>query len=270
MKTNLRDRLYTTEAIVLSRLDYGEADRILTVFTPGMGKLGIIAKGARRQKSRSGPQLDYFTRVTFHLARGRDLDVVTGAETIDAHGHLRDALVAYGHASYFAELVRTLTQEREENRRVYELLAKSLALLDEGIDPWPVARHFELVLLAALGYRPELYERVQCHQALEAVANAYSPIQGGVHCPRCRSTDPSALALSVNAQKYLRVLDRNGLAAAVRLRPSERERMEVEQTLKQHFRTIAERDFTSLAVLQHLLDLPAASPAQPDIAFPSA
>lgn len=268
MKSSLRDRLYTTEAVVLSRLDYGEADRILTVFTPGLGRLGIIAKGARRQKSRSGPQLDYFARVTLHLARGRDLDVVTGAETIDAHGRLRDDLSAYGYASYFAELVRALTQDREENRRVYELLAKSLALLDEGVDPWPVARHFELVLLAALGYRPELYECVQCQETLEAVTNAYSPVQGGVLCPRCRSIDPSALALSVNAQKYLRVLDRSGLAAAARLRPSERERMEIEQTLKQHFRVVAERDFTSLAVLQHLLDLPAAPLVRPEAMSP--
>lgn len=263
MKSSLRDRLYTTEAIVLSRIDYGEADRILTVFTPGLGKLGIIAKGARRQKSRSGPQLDYFARVTLHMARGRDLDVVTGAETVASYGRLRDDLAAYGHASYFAELVRTLTQEREENHRLYELLAKSLALLAEGVDPWPVARHFELVLLAALGYRPELYECVQCQETLEAVTNVYSPVQGGVLCPRCRSIDPSALALSVNGQKYLRVLDRNGLAAAVRLRPSERERMEIEQTLKQHIRTIAERDFTSLAVLQHLLDLSTATPTAP-------
>lgn len=263
MKTSLRDRLYTTEAIVLSRLDFGEADRILTVFTPGMGKLGIIAKGARRQKSRSGPQLDYFARVTLQMARGRDLDVVTGAETVTSYGRLRDDLVAYGHASYFAELVRALTQDREENRRVFDLLAKSLALLDEGVDPWPIARHFELVLLAALGYRPELYECVHCHETLEAVANAYSPLQGGVLCPKCRATDPGSLPVSVNAQKYLRVLDRSGLAAAVRLRPSERERMEVEQALKQHIRTVAERDFTSLAVLQHLLDLPAAAPITP-------
>lgn len=260
MKSSLRDRLYTTEAIVLSRLDYGEADRILTVFTPGMGKLGIIAKGARRQKSRSGPQLDYFARVILQMARGRDLDVVTGAETMASFGRLREDLAAYGHASYFAELVRALTQDREENRRVYELFAKSLALLDEGVDPWPVARHFELVLLAALGYRPELYECVHCHDTLEAITNAYSPLQGGALCPRCRSTDPGALTLSVNGQKYLRVLDRSGLAAAVRLRPSERERTEIEQTLKQHIRTVAERDFTSLAVLQHLLDLPPVTP----------
>lgn len=261
MKTSLRDRLYTTEAIVLSRLDYAEADRILTVFTPGMGKLGIIAKGARRQKSRSGPQLDYFARVSLQMARGRELDVVTSAETIASFGRLRDDLPAYGHACYFAELVRALTQDREENRRVYELLTKSLALLDEGVDPWPVARHFELVLLAALGYRPELYECVHCHDTLEAVANAYSPLQGGVLCPRCRSSDPGALSLSVNAQKYLRVLDRTGLAAAIGLRPGEMERVEIEQTLKQHIRTVAERDFTSLVVLQNLMDTPASSPA---------
>lgn len=117
------------------------------------------------------------------------------------------------------------------------------------------------MLLAALGYRPELYECVHCHEQVEAVPNAYSPVQGGVLCANCRAADPGAVALSLNAQKYLRVLDRSGLAAAVRLRPAERERMEIEQALKQHIRAVAERDFTSLAVLQHLLDLPAATPS---------
>src|SRR5215216_5491190 len=105
MTISLRERIYRTDAVVLSRLDFGEADRILTVYTPHLGKVGIIAKGARKPKSRLLPHLEYFTRSRLMLAKGRDLDVVTGAETLDAHLALREDLDAYAHASHCAELL---------------------------------------------------------------------------------------------------------------------------------------------------------------------
>ena len=259
---SLRDRLYTTEAIVLSRLDYGEADRILTLYTPARGKVSVIAKGARRPKSRAGPHLDYLARCSLQLARGRDLDVVTSAETVETHEGLRADLNAFGHGCHLAEVVRHLTQDRQENRPVYDLLVRSLTLLNEGVDPWPVTRHFELVALSALGYHPELYHCLNCRQPVEAVPNAFSVRLGGVICPRCRTVDPGAMALSVNAQKYLRTLDRSGLATAARLRPSEGERMEVEAVLAQYLRSIAERDLSSLTVLRSLTREPGHEPAR--------
>lgn len=253
---SLRNRLYTTEAIVLSRLDYGEADRILTLFTPTRGKLSVIAKGARRPKSRSGPHLDYLARCSLQLARGRDLDVVTSAETVETHDGLRADLAAFGHACHLVEVVRHLTGDRQENRRIYDLLARSLTLLNDGVDPWPVTRHFELVALSALGFQPELYSCLHCREPVEAVPNAFSARLGGVLCPRCRTVDPAAVPISVNAQKYLRTLDRAGLASAVRLRPSEGERMEVEGVFATYLRMVAERDLTSLAVLRSLTPEP--------------
>jgi DNA repair protein RecO (recombination protein O) len=249
---SLRDRLYTTEAIVLSRLDYGEADRILTLYTPTRGKLSAIAKGARKPTSRSGPHLDFLARCSLHLARGRDLDVVTHAETVERHSGLYADLDAFSYGSHMAEIVRHLTQDRQENRAVYDLLARSLTLLNEGVDPWPVTRHFELAALSALGYHPELYTCLNCRQTIEAAPNAISARLGGILCASCRSVDPGAMPISVNGQKYLRTLDRAGLAAAARLRPSESERMEIEGVLGQYLRTVAERDLASLTVLRSL------------------
>jgi len=249
MRESLRDRLYTTEAIVLSRLDYGEADRILVVFTPFRGKLDVIAKGARKAMSRLGPHLDYFGRVSLQLARGRELDVVTSAETLDTYGRLRENLDAYGHACYFAELVKSLTQPRQEQRDVYDLLARSLVLLDDGVDPWVIARHFELALLHALGYRPELFRCVNCREEIRPERNSFSPELGGLLCPRCRNEDPASVPLSINAQKYLRTLERSGLAAAARFAPSAVERLEIQQVTSHYVRHVAERDFHSLRVL---------------------
>ena len=89
------ERLYRCEAIVLGRMDLGEADRILTLYSRQHGKLRVIAKGARRPLSRLGPHLEYFSRSQLMLARGRELDVVTGAETQDAHLAIRGDLDLY-------------------------------------------------------------------------------------------------------------------------------------------------------------------------------
>lgn len=252
MPTSLREKLFRTEAIVLGRLDYGEADRILVVFTPQMGKLDLIAKGARKTQSRLGPGLDLFSNVNLELARGRELDVVRSVSPVRRFERLRGDLECYGHASYYAELVRAFTQPREEHSEIYELLIRSLILMNEGVDVWMISRHFEMALLAALGYRPELFECVNCHRPIEAQVNAFSAGMGGLLCEDCRGEDPGALPVSVNAQKYLRILERDGLSAAARLKPTLQEKQEIQYLTAHYIRHVAEREFQSLRVLHDL------------------
>jgi DNA repair protein RecO (recombination protein O) len=255
MSQSLRERLYRTNAIVLQSRDLGEADRVFVVYTPFHGKLSIIAKGARRAKSRLGPYLDYFSEVALHLTRGRDLDIVTSVTTVNQHPLLRESIDAYGHAAHFAELVRDLTQENQENHQVYALLGSSLVLLNDGMDPWPVARHFELGLLIALGYQPELFRCVNCERDLEPTPNVFSSQLGGMLCAACSSLDPGAPALSINAQKYLRTLARTGLGAVIGLEPSVSERGEISQTMFAYLRHVGDRDYSSLRVLGAMLDM---------------
>ena len=248
----LQERLYRTEAIVLSRIDYGEADRILTVFTPMRGKIRVIAKGARRPLSKLGPHLEYFSRSRLMLARGRELDTVTGAETVDAHLGLRAELDAFGHASHMAEVLNRLTQDRQENQALYDLLASSLHLLADGLDAFAVTRHYELGLLTLLGYKPELYRCVSCRTELAAAPNAFSSRLGGVLCPLCRAEDAGSRLLAVNTQKFLRTLDRHGLAPAARLPLDPGLRAELEGVLGDYLRGLIERDLSSLKVWRTL------------------
>ncbi len=250
----LQERLYRTDAVVLGRIDYGEADRILTIYTPHRGKFRVIAKGVRRPLSRLGPHLEYFTRSRLMLAKGRDLDTVTAAETVDAHLGLRADLDAYGHASHMAEILNRLTQDRQENEPVYDLLASSLRLLADGVDPFVVTRHYEWALLALLGYKPELYRCVACVAELAATANAFSSRLGGALCPRCRTADAGSRSLSVNAQKVLRALDRDGLARVAKLPLDAGLRNELEGALGDYLRHLAERDLASLKVWRALRD----------------
>lgn len=257
----LRERLYSTEAIVLGQIDYAEADRILTVYTPHAGKFRVIAKGSRRPLSRAGPHIGQFARCRLSLARGRELDVVTGAETVDTHGALGHDLDAYAHAAHCCELLGRLTEDRQENEAAFDLLAGSLRLLADGVDPAVVARHFELALLTLLGFRPELYRCVACGRDLSAEPNFLSNRLGGLLCPVCRTADAGAVPLTVNAQKYLRALDRQGLAYVAKLPIDAELAREVENALGGYLRHLTERDLNSLGVLQTIRDASPRSPA---------
>jgi len=251
-RTGASDRLYRCEAIVLSRMDFGEADRILTLYSRQLGKLRVIAKGARRPLSRLGPYLEYFSRVQLMLARGRELDVVTGAETIDAHLGIRGDLDAYGHASHMVEILNRLTEDRQENAAVFDLLGSSLKLLGDGVEPFHVTRHYELVLMTLLGFRPELYHCVECRASLRQAPHAFSAATGGFLCEACRGRESGTRLVSVEAQKYLRAVDRGGLATTVRLRVDESLRGELEGLLGAHLRHLAERELGSLRVWRAL------------------
>ncbi len=110
-----RQRLYRTPAIILKRQDFGEADRILTLFTPERGKLRVIAKGARKITSRKGGHIELFTYSNLLIAKGRNFDIVTQAETIQSFRKLREDLSRITYAYYIAELVDLFTQENEAN-----------------------------------------------------------------------------------------------------------------------------------------------------------
>ena len=237
---------------MLGRMDIGEADRILTIYSRQHGKLRVIAKGARRPLSRLGPHLEYFNRSNVMLAHGRELDVVTGAETADPHLAIRDNLEAFGHASHMAEVLSRLTEDRQENAAVFDLLARSLRLLADGIDAFHVTRHYEWVLLGLLGYRPELYRCVECQTYLTPARHPMVVDMGGFLCEVCLGRAHGARTASVEAQKYLRALDRGGLAATIRIDVGAPLRGELEGLIGAYLKHVAERDLGSLRVWHEL------------------
>ncbi len=248
------DRLYRCDAIVLARMDFGEADRIITLYSRQHGKLRVIAKGARRPLSRLGPHLEYFTRSRLMLSKGRDLDIVTGADTTEGHLGIRDDLQAFGHASHMVEILARLTEDRQENAAVFDLLASSLQLLADGVDPFHVTRHYELALLTLLGYRPELYRCVECQSVLGPAPHQMVYGLGGYLCGHCHGQGPGSRSVGIDAQKYLRALDRGGLGATIRIGIDAPLRDELEGILGGYLRHVAERDLGSLRVLREILD----------------
>ncbi len=139
----MRDRLYRVEAIVLKRSDYGEADRLLTLFTPDLGKLRAIAKGARKPSSRKSGHVELFTHSALLIARGRHLDVVTQADTLDAFLPLRENLDRLGFAYYLAELVDQFVEEGDALSRgeIRDPDLDGISVTITQVKPSPDMRH---------------------------------------------------------------------------------------------------------------------------------
>jgi DNA repair protein RecO (recombination protein O) len=246
-------RRYSTDAIVLSRFDYGEADRILTLITPGSGKLKAIAKGIRRPKSRLGGSLEPFAELHVALARGRTFEVVTEVSVGHAWLNLRDSLESAATAWYLAELADRSLEERHAAEPVYALLRRAYELLDAGMAPGRVARWYEMHLADELGVRPEVDRCVECDRALEVDGRfRWVPPLGGVLCETCPGPPHERTGLSLDALKLLKAYQRQDVEAIAALRLVAATEREVETALRDFLRHVLERDARSLAFLDEI------------------
>jgi len=246
-------RHYTTDAIVLSRFDYGEADRILTILTPGSGKVKAIAKGIRRPSSRIGGSLEPFAELRLALAHGRTFDVVTQVEVIHPWLRLRDDLVSFGTASYMAELADRTQEERHAAESIYVLLKRGYEILDGGMAPARVARWFEMHLADELGIRPEVDRCVECGRLLEADERyRWVPPLGGVLCERCPGPAHDRTELSLEALKVLKAYQRMDTEALAGLRVRHGVELEVERAMRAFLEYTLERQPKSLAFLDEV------------------
>lgn len=246
-----RSRLYRTEAVVIKRIDFGEADKLLTLYTPRRGKIRVIAKGVRRTTSRLGGHVELLMHTKLLIAKGRNLDVVTQSETANSFARLREDLPRIGLGYYVAELLDRFTEEGVENEALFDLLVETLSRLAGGGDAEMAVRFYEVQLLGHLGYRPQLFDCTRCRTRLEPVTNFFSPESGGALCPQC-ANEWTAAEVSVSALKLLRALQTGSGGLAERLKASQGIKDEVESLLRSHIRYFLERDLKSGKFLNEL------------------
>jgi DNA repair protein RecO (recombination protein O) len=245
----MRERVYRTEAIVLRRSDFAEADRLVVLATPG-GKRRVVAKGARKTTSRLAGHIELFTHASMMLAVGRNLDIITQSQAISSLTSLRAELPRLSAAYYVAELYDRFTEEQEENRPLFQLLVSTYVALDRSANPDLALRAYELRLLQIAGYRPHLHHCAVCQEPLNEAADRFSPALGGVICPSHRQSDRGARPLSGPAFRLLRYLQTQPLEAIEVLRLSAEVRGEAEQQLRAYLRHLLERDLKSVAFLE--------------------
>jgi DNA repair protein RecO (recombination protein O) len=239
-------------------MDLGEADRIVTLYTRDHGKVRAVAKGVRRGTSRSAGHLEPFTVSDVLFAVGRELDVVSQALTLDAFRPLREELTLTTHAYYLAEVVDLLSEDRMENRAVFDVLVDSFHQLCANQDHRQVLIAFHLRLLDALGYRPELRECVACHEQIEPRANHFSALQGGAICPGCGPREPSARPISIPALKLLRFVQHSRGQQTVSVQPHVAR--EAEALLRDYAEQIVERRLRSPALIARVSETEAYNP----------
>jgi len=247
-----RQRLYQTEAIIIKKTKLGEADCILTFCTPHLGKIQGFAKSLRKPKSKMAGHLELLTHSMVSFARGKNIDMVVGAQTIDSFLPLKSDLDLSSRALYVIELVAQFSADNQENYTIFRLLLDTLDRLVRENDKELVMRSFEMRLLEAAGYRPQLQHCLSCHTALQPVPNAFCATAGGMMCPECARTQPLAYPLSVNAQKVLRLLQADDFSIISRLKLPPELAVELESVIRNYLRYLLERDLKSVAWLDTL------------------
>lgn len=246
-------RSLRADAVVIRHSDFGEADRLLTLYTREHGKMRAIAKGARKIASRKAGHLEPFTRVKLQLAKGRDLFIVTQAETIDAYPSLREDLTLTGYASYVLELLdRFVPEEEATSPSLFRLLTETLSRLASESIPWLTVRSYEMRLLDLLGFRPKLFECANCGNEILAEEQHFSAALGGAICPRCGQGLPGLWSISVDALKYLRHFQRSDYRTATRARPDTETQKEIEAVMQGYFQYLLERELNTPGFIKRI------------------
>ena len=260
---------YAIEAIVLKRTDLGEADRILTLFTPHKGKFHAIAKGIRRPISKKSGHLELLSHSQLQVALGRNLDIITQAEVRENFLHLRNDLWHMTCGLYLAELVDRFIEEHIPHTEVYNLMLEMLRgieadVLDqqerkqkgtllagqEHVRTNLLLRYFEIHLLSNIGYEPAFRNCAHCASELQPIENGFAPSLGGVLCPQCSRF--WTRTLSVNTLKVLRLLQRSAWKDVPRLRLNDSLLAELETVMHGLLRFHLERDLKSWSFLEML------------------
>ncbi len=224
------------EAIVLRSIRYGEADRILHLYSNTRGRFGAIAKGARKPKSRFGGRLEPFFRLDLVLHEGRgDLLTVTGVTTVDGYPRLRSSGPALAAGARACDAVLRLLDSTDPNQPAYNLLCRYLALLDDPTQPGAagleVALSFRLKLALVAGFAPELASCARCGEA-EHLAG-FSGAAGGVVCGGCEA---GSFPLCEEAHRFMIEALAQPLAAAPSSDPLAMRQVEraIGETLEHH------------------------------------
>ena len=221
-------RSHTTEAVVLRSIRFGEADRVLHLYTLDHGRVGAVAKGVRKTTSRFGARLEPLSHVELVLHRGSgELETVTGVQLVRPHRAAREDYYRLSVGLIGAEAMLRLFSEQEANERAFVALTRFLDLLDEtphaaerpALDPLGLA--FQLKLLWLSGYLPHLTSCAECGEGAALVG--FSPRAGGAVCAGCAART-EALALSAEGIAGIEALLAQPLAEAAPLALSERAR----------------------------------------------
>lgn len=198
--------LYRVEGLVIRSLDYGEGGKIITLFTEGAGKAGVLARGAKKTGSRFSAAVQPFTYGEFVFYRGSGLGTLNSADIIASHHRLREDLLLSAAAAYLAEMTDKLVADGEAAPRLYHQLLAALTALDDGKDAQTITHIYEMNVLAHAGYMPVLTHCAACSEPTDHPLLSFH--HGGLLCGNCKGQDAEALHIGTPLVKLLRIFAR--------------------------------------------------------------
>lgn len=195
--------LYKLEGIVIRSMDYGEGHKIISIFSREAGKMSVMARGAKKLKSRHGAITQLFTYGQFVVYKNSQMGTLSSGEIIDANQKLREDLEKGAFAAYIAEMAEKLSGDMEPNAMLFEQLLAALRGIAEGKAPDIITHMVEMKMLMLSGYMPELDCCVACGRAEGEMF--LSIAGGGLLCPSCRHRDPYGIRVDPGTLKLLRL-----------------------------------------------------------------
>jgi DNA repair protein RecO (recombination protein O) len=247
-----RERTFRTDAVILRRQDFGEADRLLLILTPEHGKFRAIAKGSRKPIARKTGHVELFALVDMLIARGRELHVISQAETKEPFLPLREDLVRAVYANHLVELLDRFTAEQDASRAEFDLLVSALGWLCTDADPRLAARYYELRLLTLAGFAPSLHQCCIGQEDLEPHDQFFSPADGGVICTDHHAGMDRGLPISLMALKVLRYMQTRPWDAIKVLNISAPLHLEIERLTLAYLTYLLEQRLQSVDFLKRL------------------
>ncbi len=243
-------RTYTASGVVLRRIDLGEKDRILTIYTKEHGKLSAVAKGSRRPGSKLAGASEPFTYSKLFLAMGKELEVLTQAEIRESFPHTKSEITRIAYAVYMLELVDHFVEDREPNPELFDTLLSCMYVLESGTDPEITARYFELQLLSLMGYDPQFDACMRCGREIGRERISFSPALGGIVCGHCGEAPSDGIGVPGAAASYVQALRRVEPHKLRDMKIPEAARRDLARMLKWHIRYRLERDLKSTDFIQ--------------------
>ncbi|PEA56413.1 DNA repair protein RecO [Bacillus pseudomycoides] len=191
------------EGIVIRTIDYGETNKIVTIFSRELGKVSAMARGAKKPKSRLASISQLLTHGHFLIQMGSGLGTLQQGEIISSMREIREDLFLTAYASFIVELTDKATEEKKHNPYLFEMLYQTLHYMSEGVDPEILALIYQTKMLPVLGLNPYFDTCAICHQSTDFVA--FSIREGGFLCKYHAEQDPYRISISEAIHKLLRL-----------------------------------------------------------------
>lgn len=223
--------LYTIEGVVIRSIDYGEGHKIITLYTKEAGKVGVMARGAKKMRSRLAAITQLFTYGEYTYYSSGRLGNLNSGEILAAHSSIQEDIYKTAYAAYIVEMIDRMLPDQDGSAYLFDQLLAAIQAIDEGKDAQVVSHLFEMKMLEYAGYSPVLDHCADCSDD-SASCSHFSARLGGVLCRKCKHKDTTAILISPRLLHLLRTFQRINLQMLGEINLSTESKAELKRCLR--------------------------------------